>query len=597
MGKWLALAVTLFIAAVVGVSAARPPAPLPATAPADQFAVGRAMADLRVIAKHPHSTGSPANDAVRAYLVGRLQSLGFTVRTATAPLSDKDRARIRKWGSPFADTAVATNIIALRPGRDPASAAVAVMAHYDSVWASPGAADDGAGVVSALELARAIPRDTQARDLVILLTDAEEVGLSGAKGFFAEGTAGDPLASRIGALVNLETRGGGGRAIMFETGARNGNMVSLFADTVRHPAANSLAVKIYELLPNSTDFTPAKKRGIAGFNFAFMGRAGLYHSPLATPDAVEQGSIQHLGAQALDITRALVTAPELPADAPDMVFSDVLGRFVIAYPPVIGWLVFAVTAGLIVVAARRHPGWAWRGIGLGALDAVAFTLAAAVLLYGANLLSGADGKTNYYDRLAALPRLEFQALTLMFAALALTLGIGGKRRAMMSGWLGLGLVNLVLCGIIQAVLPAAAPVFAWPLLIAAAAMALSGSLVTPSGASRPQALVLPAVAAIFGLAFAGGFAHFSLLAIGGPTPSAIAGFAPLLLLLLVPLLPPVSRRGALTTALALAAIAIGLALWVRLDALAPTVPPYAETKSQAPLAVKPLSSGGARPPA
>jgi hypothetical protein len=580
MGKWLALAVTFFIAAVLGVSAARPPAPLPATAPADQFATGRAMADLRVIAKQPHSTGSAANDTVRVYLVSRLQSLGFTVRTATAPLSDKDRARIRKWGSPYADTAIATNIIALRPGRDPASNAVAVMAHYDSVWASPGAADDAAGVASALEIARAIPRQNQARDLVILLTDAEEVGLVGARGFFAAGSEGDPLAGRIGALVNLETRGGGGRAMMFETGADNGELVRLFADQVGNPAANSLAVKIYELLPNSTDFTPAKKRGITGFNFAFMGRASLYHSPLATPDAIEQGSLQHLGAQALDITRALVTAPVLPAAAPDLMFSDVFGRFIIAYPADFGWLIIGVTGVLITGYAMRHARqWGRRSLATGLLDGVTFTFAAGILLYAGNLLSGADAKINYYDRLAALPRLEVQALLLMLAALALGLGIAGAKRTLWGGWLGLALLNLVLVVAAQLFLPAGAPVLAWPLLVAALAM-LPAAL-SRSDTPGPLARGLAAIAAIFGLAFAGGVAHFALLAIGGPTPSAIAVFAPLVLLLLWPLLPPIQRRTAFTAALAFIVLAGAIALWVRLDSLAPTVPPYVDGKARA----------------
>ena len=211
------------------------------------------------------------------------------------------------------------------------------MAHYDSVWGSPGAADDAAGVASALEIARAILPGEQARDLVLIITDAEELGLVGAKGFFgAEGFTPDPLASRIGALVNLETRGGGGRASMFETAPGNGEMVRLFQRSVQNPAANSLAVKIYELLPNSTDFTPAKKRGIQGVNFAFIGDAFLYHSPLATPERLDQAGLQHLGGQGLDITRALVTAQALPKPAPDLVFSDVLGRFIIAYPPALG---------------------------------------------------------------------------------------------------------------------------------------------------------------------------------------------------------------------------------------------------------------------
>ncbi len=560
---WLVLVATLVVAAILGFWAGQPPAPVSATAPIDQFSAERAMADVRIIAAHPHPTGSAEDAAVRAYLIGRLQGLGFTVRTVVTPLPDKPRERLRKWGSAVADTAVATSIVALRPGRDPASPAVLVMAHHDSVWASPGAADDTAGVAATLELARAIPAASQQRDLAILFSDAEELGLVGAAAFFAPAPKGDPLAGRIGAVVDLESRGGGGIAQMFETGPGNGAMIDLFAANVRHPAANSLAVKIYELLPNSTDFTPAKKRGLPGFNFAFIGDARLYHSPLATPDALDQRALQHIGGQALDVTRALVTAPALPPVRPDVVFSDVLGLFVIAYPAGFGWLVLGASLVAVIIAARRRTDWTPRGMLMGGLDLLVFVLAAGLLLYGGNLLSGADGPTNYYDRLAALPRLETQAVLLFGAGLALALAMAPRRREQFGGWLGLAAVNLAIGLAVQALLPAAAPVLAWPLLVASLALAI-----TPTGR------LLPALAAIFGLAFAGLLAHFLLLGIGGTTPGALAIFAPLTLLLVWPLLPPVKVRPALLTALLLSIAAGGIAVSVRLDPMAPSIPPY-----------------------
>ncbi len=570
MNKWLALALTLLLAGWLGFSAAQPPAPKPVTAAADQFAAARAMADIRIIAREPHPTGSVGNDVVRAHVIERLRSLGFSVRQTVTPLPEKPRERLRKWGGANADMASAVTLIALRPGHDPAAQAVAVMAHYDSVWASPGAADDGMGVASALEIARAIPQASQARDLVLLITDAEELGLVGAKAFFAPGTAGDPLADRIGALVDLESRGGGGRAVMFETGPANGNMIKLLAASVANPAANSLAVKIYELLPNSTDFTPAKQRGVAGFNFAFMGRAELYHSPLSTPDAIDPGSLQHMGDEGLAITRALVTATALPAPAPDAVFSDVLGWGIIAYPVWAGWVLVAGIAALIIGAARRQVAeWRWPQVAASSVDALVGVLACGVLLYAGNLLSGADGKVNYYDRLAALPRLETQALLLFAAGLIITLALVPARRPAWVTWAGLALVNLLMVIMVQALLPAAAPILAWPLLLAALAMALAARW-------RGLALLAPALAAIFGFAFAGGFGHFTLLAIGPGMPSAIAIFAPLTLLLLWPLTPRLPRRPALLVALALVLVAGGLALWVRLDPIAASVPPYSD---------------------
>lgn len=576
MMKWLAFALTLVATLWLAVVTAQPPAALPASAPATAFSADRAMADVRAVARVPHSTGSPENAATIAYLVRRLEALGFTVRTSTSPLPQKGRDRLKDWGSPhYLDTQL-TNIIALRPGRDPAAPAVMMMAHHDSVWASPGAADDGAGVAAALEIARAIPRETQARDLVILLTDAEELGLYGAKAFFGTDkdnpTAGDPLAGRIGAIVNMETRGGGGRAFMFETGPDAGKMIGLYQQAVTQPATTSMAVKLYQMLPNSTDLTPALKRDIPGFNLAFTGRAGLYHSPLATADNLEVGSLQHLGSQGLDLTRALVTAPQLPAAAPDVVFGDLFGVVTFAWPPLVGWGLVAIAALLIVAAGRSSSGqWRWAGVFGGVLDGLAFTAAAAALLYFGNLLSGADGETNYYDRLAALPRLELQALLLFGAGFGVAMALQPRRRTLWDGWLGLALLSLILAIVVQVALPAGGAIFQLPLLAATLAMVV---------ASRVPLLATPVamLAAIPALAWLGGLAHNILLGIGAGMPSVAAIFAPLTLLLLWPLVPRLSRRGAMVAALLCIAVAGGIALWVRLDPVAETVPPYPSRK-------------------
>lgn len=572
MMKWLALLVTLLAAGWFGFVTSQPPAPLPASAPADVFSADRAMADVRAVAKAPHSTGSTENAAAVAYLVKRLEALGFTVRTSTSPLPQKGRDRLKDWGSPhYLDTQL-TNIIAIRPGRDPAAPAVMMMAHHDSVWASPGAADDGAGVAAALEIARAIPRESQARDLVILLTDAEELGLYGAKAFFAPEPGGGPLADRIGAIVNMETRGGGGRAFMFETGPDAGKMVGLYQQAVSQPATTSMAVKLYKMLPNSTDYTPALTRGIPGFNLAFTGRAGLYHSPLATPDNLEVGSLQHLGSQGLDLTRALVTAPQLPAAAPDVVFGDLFGVVTFAWPPLVGWGLVAIAALLIIAAGRATKGqWRWAGVFGGVLDGLAFTAAAAALLYFGNLLSGADGETNYYDRLAALPRLELQALLLFGAGFGVAMALQLRRRTLWDGWLGLALLSLIFAIAVQVALPAGGAIFQLPLLAATLAMVV---------ASRAPLMATPVamLAAVPALAWLGGLAHNILLGIGAGMPSAAAIFAPLTLLLLWPLVPRLTRRAALVAALLCIAVAGGIALWVRLDPVAESVPPYPSRK-------------------
>jgi hypothetical protein len=444
------------------------------------------------------------------------------------------------------------------------------------------------------------------------------VGLVGARLFFA----GHQLAPRIGAVINMESRGGGGRTAMFETGRGNGAIMELYRRAVTRPSANSLAVLVYELMPNNTDFTIPKEKGIAGFNFAFIGRGELYHSPAATPDRLDRGTLQDLGAQALAVTSALAFTPSLPPKAEDAAFGDVLGLFVIAYPPVFGWAVLGAAAALFAFAwtrVRRRSALGPADVLGGAASGLAFLLHTALLLRVMNTLSGSGRGSNYYDRLAALPRLELQAYLLCLAALLLIcvarpparralgaapallltlgglvlggwsvilagLGLGAAASAMLlrkegssvwGGWFGFAVPVALLALAAQIAAPTAAPVLAWPLLLAAAAAA-AAALLDPE-LKRPVALIPPALLAIVGTAQLLYLGHFTFLGLGAPTPDAMALYA-----LLVGLLVwPVVRSAAAPRLFALGALALviaaaGVASSVRLDPMAPTIPPYSE---------------------
>lgn len=71
------------------------------------------------------------------------------------------------------------NIIAVKPGRVPA--AVAVIAHHDTVRDSPGADDNGAAVAVLVELARLLAPLRLHRTVVLAATDMEELGFFGAR--------------------------------------------------------------------------------------------------------------------------------------------------------------------------------------------------------------------------------------------------------------------------------------------------------------------------------------------------------------------------------------------------------------------------------
>lgn len=577
MNRWPLFLVTLAAGLLLGWWSVQTPAPVDASAPADQFSAGRAMADVRVLAREPHPTGTAASAAVIAHLEGRLAGLGFTTRRVVTPLPDRAAQLLAKRGGN--PNAPAISIVAVRPGLDRQAPAIALLAHHDSVWASPGAADDIAGVAAALETARAIPAASQRRDLVLIFTDAEELGLVGARAIFAPGAAADPIASRIGVLINLEARGGGGRAMMFQTGPQNGDLVRRLAAAAPGASASSLAVTLYESLPNDTDFTPAKNRGMAGLNFAFIGDAWGYHSPLMTPDRLDQGALQHLGDSALGITRDLVTAAALPARTGNAVFASAPLVGIIVYAPATGWALLGVTAALIVLATvwrRRECSLGGALLALG--QAVLAVVIAGLLMFGLNLLSGSVG-AEYYDRLAALPRLEVAAA---LAALALVAFLAAAPAgSLWDRWLMWAALCFAGALAAQILLPGAGPVLAWPALLAAIGAALGAR---PGGSGVMQ--VAPAaLLAIPGVALGAELFHFAFLGVGAALPYATAPLLFPVLALLAPLMPdgptPFNQRRPVVLLGVLAIVlAAGMALWVNLDARAPSVPPYAGTEKQ-----------------
>jgi hypothetical protein len=510
---------------------------------------------------------------VRAYLAARMQALGLEVRAQAAPLGERGRGRLARWG--LAGVREGVNLIGVLPGRDRSAPAVLVMAHHDTVAGSPGAPDDSAGVAAALEIARALRASgPPARDVVLLFTDAEELDSSGALAFFRH----DPLARRVDVVINLEARGGGGRAVMFETGEGNGAAMRLFARAVGRPSAQSIAVLIYRLLPNASDFTVPKRAGLAGFNFAFLGEPALYHAPQATPDRLDLGSLQHLGAQALDLARALSNAPQTPPRTADAVFGDVLGLALAIYPAQVGWLLLGLAAAGLAAAgavAIRAEAATVRGGAAGLGLGLAYLAVTGGLLHLFNLVSGAGPDAGYYDRLAAVPRLELQAALVSLApALLLLAPRRGRRRGDWGPWLGLGALILAAGAAVQVIAPTAAPMLVWPLVLAAAAGALAAAF--GPGLEKPVALAALATALAIGAAQTLALAHLAFLGVGADLPAVVAAPAVVVLMLVWPLAADMpSRRVAVTASLALLALAGGLALSVRLDAPAQTVPIYA----------------------
>jgi hypothetical protein len=557
----LALALGLLLATL----SLRPPDPLPAGAPPTVFSAGRALKDLDQIAVKPRPTGSAAAISARAIIFARMQALGLHPRVVVGEAVEARRGSVLQ-----ASGAHVENLVGVLEGADPSLPVILLMAHTDSVPASPGAADDGAGVAAVLEAVRALEaRGRLRRGVGVLLTDGEEAGLLGARAYFR---GADPLKSRIGAVINLEARGGGGRAVMFETGAGDGGYMRLFAKSVQNTEALSLMSEIYKVMPNDTDFTVPKKLGLPGFNFAFIGREADYHAPSSTIAALDKGSLQHLGDQALAVVSALGALQALPAKTQDVVYGDVFGRNVLVYPKLFGWVILLVGGGLGAFGAlrvirtgdERIAGWGllraalgpclpvlaallalhllhifMSGDGLRARALLAepglFRLAVGAALLGAGLWSWrtlwrGEGRLLLCGAAAAafaliafkeganLPALGLATATALLALLAFRPLTPG------AGWLGgLGLLFVVALGL-QIFSPAMAILALWPLLFAG----VMGAVVAVPGRGDAGFRRAP-----FALALVGTLLALHLFRLGAVTADAVGYVYPEALALLV----------------------------------------------------------------
>lgn len=248
------------------------------------FYLSNALHHLQNISTKTHFVGSAEHKNVQSYIVTELEKLGLEVRLQTQTAINK------KW---VAGT-TAQNILARIKGSEEGKALL-LLTHYDSSpHSSLGASDAGSGVVTILEGVRAfleneaIPKN----DIIILISDAEELGLLGAQAFVDE----HEWAKDVGLVLNFEARGSGGPSYMLmETNGKNSKLLAAFlAANPNFPAANSLMYSIYKKLPNDTDLTVFRESGdINGFNFAFIDDHFDYHTAQDSYERIDRETLLH----------------------------------------------------------------------------------------------------------------------------------------------------------------------------------------------------------------------------------------------------------------------------------------------------------------
>ncbi len=252
--------------------------------PTTKFSTGRALIQLKEITQKPHYVGTENHTEVRNYVIAELEKLGLTVEVQT------QMAVNTKWRAGTNTKNILTRIKGSEKGKS-----LLLLSHYDSSpHSSLGASDAGSGVVVILEGIRAYLENNSKpkNDIIILISDAEELGLLGANAFVNH----HPWAKNVGLVLNFEARGSGGPSyILMETNGGNKNLVQAFNKAnPKYPVGNSLLYSIYKMLPNDTDLTVFREEAnINGYNFAFLDDHFDYHTAQDTYERLDKNTLQH----------------------------------------------------------------------------------------------------------------------------------------------------------------------------------------------------------------------------------------------------------------------------------------------------------------
>ena len=273
--RWLVGGLMLVILVLVAFLTLRPFFPkhvTPTSAPADLFSAENALAHLNIIASEPHLQGSPAQARVRAYLVQELTQTGLEVEVQ--------------------QTSGVENVVARLHGKAP-DGAILILAHYDSSTFSPGAADNGSGVATLLEIMRALAAGPGLRnDVIALFDDGEELPdpYTGTKVFIREHSWMADVRVAIG--MDTAVRG---YICIDDTGSENGWMVNVLSHAYTGGVWSSISGG------GNYDSKPFREAGIQVLeledNYPFYEQ----HTPGDVPSIVKPGTLQQLGEQALSV--------------------------------------------------------------------------------------------------------------------------------------------------------------------------------------------------------------------------------------------------------------------------------------------------------
>ena len=287
------------------------------------FSTDRALVHVKNMSQKPHAVGFPAHSEVREYIISELTKLGLETSTQQGYTAGD-------WGN-FSS---ATNILARIKGSEKGKALL-LLSHYDSnPHSSLGASDAASGVATILEGVRAFleQNNTPKNDIIILISDAEELGLNGADLFVNH----HPWVKEVGLVLNFEARGSGGPSYMLlETNRGNSKVIDEFIKAnPKYPAANSLVYSVYKMLPNDTDLTVFREdMDIEGLNFAFIDDHYDYHTARDNYERLDRNTLAHQGSYLMPLLKHFSNSDLTNLKSPnDSIYFNIPFFRLVSYP-------------------------------------------------------------------------------------------------------------------------------------------------------------------------------------------------------------------------------------------------------------------------
>jgi hypothetical protein len=320
------LGLCLLLALWSGAAYLSPPESQPIDASATEFSAHRAMLHVKALSPGPRPVGSSGHVAARAYIMAEIARTGLVSEVQSTV------SAFRFPGSEGFGAAAVQNVITRIKGTG-SNGAILLNAHYDGGSTGPAAGDCATCVAALLETARALRAGPPlAHDVILVFSDAEEVGDHGAHAFATQ----HPLMRDVALAVNYESMGTNGPGSLYVTSQNNAALVAALATAMPQGFGTSVITELFNAIPNmrsACDLQDYLDYGVAGLGFVLHGQTQNYHTMLDDAAHLDPRSLQSFGDSALGLARAFDQLGPISIQANgDAVFFPLAPFGVIVYP-------------------------------------------------------------------------------------------------------------------------------------------------------------------------------------------------------------------------------------------------------------------------